>query len=107
MLLMQWGTSLSEGNTLRLMSAEGHERTSHVLIRHVRFGAGTRPREVADVRFATNDGGCGARNRLDLQLRGLLPMVIGSGGSVRGNPTSRLPTFASVISRRAAYVVQI
>ena len=36
----------------------------------------------------------GARNHLDLQLRGLLATVIGSGGPVGGNPTSRLPTSA-------------
>ena len=36
----------------------------------------------------------GTRNRLDLQLRDLLATVIGSGGSVRGKPTSRLPTSA-------------
>jgi hypothetical protein len=28
------------------MSALGHERTSHLLIRHVRFRSGTRPREA-------------------------------------------------------------
>ncbi len=36
----------------------------------------------------------GARNHLDLQLRGLLATVIGSGGPMGGNPTSRLPTSA-------------
>ena len=28
------------------MSASGHERTFHMLIEHVRFSAGTRPRDA-------------------------------------------------------------
>jgi len=48
---------------------------------------------------SSGDGGtllmvAGARNHLDLQLRGLLATVIGSGGPMGGNPTSRLPTSA-------------
>jgi hypothetical protein len=50
----------------------------------------------------------GARNRLDLQVRGLLAIVMGSGGSVGGQPNFAPSDFRSwVISRRAAYVVQM